>query len=177
MLNEQKRTGSKVDTVSEEMSSFHLHCHIIPEGFALGPPILASRRTGNAVPVGGTQHRLAMLPHEGVSSNMGDDPHESNSALVVHLRQANQSYALRPEERCLRDSFANNCYKSAALSSFSVIVQIQGHECNGDRIVLSLWITCIISKCTWRAMCSSWKRLLTLQTGEIPSHREIRSSS
>lgn len=119
------------------MSSFHLHT--IPEGFALGPPILASRRTGNAVPVGGIQHRLAMLPHEGVSSNMGDDPHKSNSALVVHLRQANQSYALRPEERCSRDSFANNCYKSVASSfSFSVIVQIQGHECNGDRIVLSL---------------------------------------
>lgn len=89
MLNEQKRTdsGRGRHEASEEMSSFHLHRRITPENFALGgslPGIL--RRTGNAVPVGGTQHRLAMLSHEGASSSsMGDDPHESNSALVIHL--------------------------------------------------------------------------------------------
>lgn len=37
MLNEQKRTSSKVDTVSEEMSSFHLHCHITRRGLHWGP--------------------------------------------------------------------------------------------------------------------------------------------
>lgn len=126
-------------TTGEEMSSFHLR---IAPGRDFAP---VSRRTGNApaVPVGGVQHigwwhvpRRCWQYERRPMKVTVRLPSTFAGLAAWSPDRPSQSYAHRPGERCSR--FVPQGTNSAA-SSFSVVVQIQGRECNGDHCISPLW--------------------------------------